>query len=190
MASNNIVKWNSSAKALMVKNPNGFKVLTAFRGLLEFIHTKDWQGACHGSSAVLSVLLSSQGIKSTLCLGEVSSGNIYFDHSWVEVDGEIYDAAISNTLIRGIAFPPVFRSYDLFTKNATALQYGAPSGQGYDEDANLIRQISVYDYMEMFPEHPDGLFGFAKVVGKNIGISVTSDTLRKQALRTVWTERP
>ena len=131
-----------------------------------------------------------QGVQSDICLGEVSFGSVYFDHSWVEVDGEIYDAAISNTLVVDLYCPPVFRGIDLSTAQPTVLRYGTPSGQGYDENALMIRSICVSDYMSMFPNHPHGLFGMTMLIGMAAGIYVNLDTIRRYAGSAVWKERP
>ncbi|NNM68899.1 MAG: hypothetical protein HKM00_02820 [Gallionella sp.] len=190
MATQSIANLKSTAQALMEQSPAGFKTLTTYCAVLDFIHQNIWEGACHGSSSVLATLLSVQGVQPTLCLGEVFHSNVYFDHSWVEVHGEVLDAAISRTLIHGFAFPPVFRGRDLSTKNATALEYGKPSGQGYDVHANWIRNVTVFDYMALFPEHPDGLFGIAKIIGKAINLRVTLPSLQEHARSLTWTERP
>lgn len=182
--------WKASAQKLIEPNQKSFKVNKSFCGLLDFIHANDWQGACHASSAILFSLLAEQEIEAVPCLGEVSIGKTYFDHSWLEIEGEIYDAAISKTLINGFCFPPVFRGLDLSTNKPTALKYGTPSGQGYNESARWIRGISVTEYMSRFPGHPDGLFGMAKLIGKSVGVRLNVEGVRKNVLHTQWTERP
>lgn len=186
----NIAQWKSFAERHAVKNPTGFKVRTTFCALLDFIHHEGWQGACHASSTVFYSLLAAQGIDSDMCLGEVSFGDVYFDHSWVEVNGEICDAAISNTLVSDVYFPPVFRGLDLSTAKPTLLRYGTPSAQGYDESAQWIRSISVLEYMGGFPNHPRGLFGITKMIAKSARIKVNLATVEKYASRAAWKERP
>lgn len=158
--------------------------------MLDFIHREDWQGACHASSTVLYSLLAAQNIQADIYLGEVCFGNVYFDHSWVEVEGKIYDAAISNTLVRGLSFPPVFRGIDLSTGQPTELRYGVPSGQGYDANAEWIRSISVTEYMNAFPNHPQGLFGITKLIGKSAGLRLNIAKLEKGVGSATWKERP
>ena len=46
------------------------------------------------------MLFTEVGIPATLCIGEAQLGNIVFDHSWLEVESQIYDAAIMRTLER------------------------------------------------------------------------------------------
>lgn len=191
MMMTNTSAWKSAAQKLMIQNPSGFKTLQSFNALLDFIHKNDWQGACHGSSAVFATLLVAQGLKPTLCLGEVfSSDGSYFDHSWVELGGEIYDAAISKTLNHEVAFPPVYRGIDLTTKEPTLLTYGKPSGQGYNASASLIRTTNVAEYMKNFPDHRDGLCGIAKTLAKGMNPRITLQSLKDSAMKLKWTERP
>jgi hypothetical protein len=186
-----VALWKLSAERLRAKNPTGFWIYKVFSALLGYIHKEDWQGACHASCTVLYSLLSVKGISAEIYLGEVevSRGVAYFDHSWIEIDGEIYDAAISNTLT-DLAFPPVFGGIDLASGDRPLLRYGTPSGQGYDASAQWIRSIPVSDYMSAFPEHPQGLFGLTKLIGMKAGIQVNIDAVRKTASNAVWKERP
>jgi len=184
----NVALWKLSAERLTAKNPTGFWICKVFSALLGYIHKEDWQGACHASCTVLYSLLSLKNISATICLGEVAYEGVFFDHSWVEIDGEIYDAAISNTLT-DLYWPPVFGGIDLASGDRPSLRYGTPSGQGYDARAQWIRSISVSDYMSAFPDHPQGLFGLTKLIGKKAGIQVNIDAVRKVASNAVWKER-
>ena len=186
----NAALWKSSAERLRAKNPMGFKICNSFTALLDFILKEDWQGACHSSCTVLYSLLVLENISADICLGEVSYDGVYFDHSWIEIDGEIYDAAISNTLVASFHFPPVFGGIDLSTGERTLLRYGTPSGKGYDESAQLIRSISVSKYMGAFPGHPQGLFGTTKLIAKMAGIRFNAAAVTKGAANAVWIERP
>jgi Transglutaminase-like superfamily len=190
MTSPSTTSWKSTARALMTKNPSGYKTMSTYCAVLDFIHKNNWQGSCHGSSAVLATLLVSQGLKPTLCLGEVFMTDFYFDHSWVEIDGEVLDAAISKTLIKGQSFPPVFYDRDLSTKQLTSLDYGKPSGQGYDASASAIRGTIVLEYMKMYPDHSDGLFGIAKAIGKGLNLRVSLSSLESNAAQLDWIEKP
>lgn len=168
----------------------GFRICRSFSALLDFIHKEDWHGACHSSCVVLYSLLALDHVSAEICLGEVSHDGVYFDHSWIEIGGEIYDAAISNTLVAGLSFPPVFGGIDLSTGEGTLLRYGTPSGEGYDESAQWIRSISVSEYMSAFPDHPQGLFGMTKHIGKMAGIRVNVAAVKKGAANVFWKERP
>lgn len=185
----NVAQWKLAAERLRAKNPTGFWICRVFTALLEYIHKEDWQGACHASCTVLYSLLAIKDISAAICLGDVSHEGVYFDHSWIEIDGEIYDAAISKTLT-DLCFPPVFGGIDLSSGVRPSLRYGTPSGQGYDESAQWIRSISVSEYMSALPDHPQGLFGLTKLIGMKAGIQVNINAVRKIASNAVWKERP
>lgn len=182
--------WKKTAQSLMKGNPDGYKTHKAYLAVLDYMHSTDWSGACHASSAVISSILKAQGIEADPCIGECQEGNIYFDHSWVLVGGEIFDVAVSNTLIQGIHFPPVYRGYDLSTSKPTSIAYGVISGRGYDPTAEMIRRIPVSEYMERFPGNPDGLFGVAEAITKKMGGRISSVKLRKGMAGTTWREEP
>ena len=119
----------------------------AFSSLLKFIVESNHWGGCHDTSAVLFMLLSELNIKATLCIGEVQAGDKYFDHSWVEVDGQVFDAAVcmpheSGRFVSG----PVYASTDLMTGAPSELGYGAPSGQGLDEAAKEVVGLDLMQY--------------------------------------------
>lgn len=184
-----IAQWKLMVEAAMAKVPTPFWVCKVFSVLLKYIHEEDWKGACHASCTVFYSLLAVKNISTEICIGEVSHGAVFFDHSWIEIDGQIYDAAVSNSLT-DLNFPPVFGGIDLSTGSKPLLRYGTPSGEGYDEIARAIHGISVSEYMSRFPDHPQGLFGLTKLIGKKAGIQVSINAVQKIASKAVWTERP
>jgi len=182
----NVENWKLSAEHLMLKNPKGFLICKSFCSLLDYIHQNQWQGACHASSTVLFSLLTSQGIEVELYLGKVSVEVITFDHSWIEIDGDIYDVAISNALTTGSDFPPVFRNLDLSTGEPTKLRYETPD---YNEATQKIRSTKVSEYMEGYPEHTEGLFGITVLVGQSAGIPVNVNTVKSCVINAVWKDK-
>jgi hypothetical protein len=90
-----LIQWKKTALSIADASRQGQATLRAYLQVLSFIHATQWQGACHASSAVLVVLLGSQGIPAQPCIGEAKCGAKVFDHSWVEIAGEIYDPAVS-----------------------------------------------------------------------------------------------
>lgn len=150
--------------------------------LLKFIVENKYQGACHDSSAVLHMLFAEAGINSALCIGEVKVGQEFFDHSWVEVNGQIFDAAICMPLDDGAATGgPVFANIDLSTGAFSTLQYGASSNVGLDATGKWVLSVDLQTYAEKQPEpniwvlavlihsrcgHPDATFkGFSDKYG-------------------------
>jgi predicted heme/steroid binding protein len=181
--------WKKNAQSLMKGNPNGYKTHKAYIAVLEHIYAIDWSGACHATTAVIASILKAQGVIADPFIGECQEGNIYFDHSWVLVDGEIFDVAVSNTLIQGLHFPPVYRGYDLTTSNPTSIAYGVVSGRGYDPTAEMIRRLPVLEYMSNFPGYPEGLFGVAEQISRQMGNRISAAKLQKGIAETIWCER-
>ena len=187
MIQRQLKKWGIVAQNI-VPQPH-IKIHKTYFSLLRFIRKANWEGGCHASSSILHLLLSEQGFDSKLFIGEVGVPPIVFDHSWVEVDQNVYDAAIANTLVKGFTFPPVFANIDLDTGDATKLKYGMNSGQGFDPAIRHIKQIPFELYMNNFPDHPKGLWGLTKDIGKGIGLRINLGRLRKKYSDTVWHER-
>lgn len=139
---------------LFPESPELYKVKKTFLNILGYIHKQDWMGACHATTAVMYVMLNEQGYEVEACIGEVFKAPI------------IIDAAISNTLIQGLKFPPVFLSTDLVTEHETEFEYGCKTGPSIDPTADDISSMTIGTYMDNFPGHPQGLWGTAKELSK------------------------
>ena len=182
-------QWKKSAEAIRTPGLAGFRVFATFCGILDFIHQRAWQGACHASSVVFHVLLREQGADSVLCHGMAEKNGILFNHSWVEIEGRVYDAAISNTVSRDVDSPPVFAGIDLATMQDTRLVYGAQSPREADEIVVFAREKGFNAYMDAFPHLRHGLWGAARDVGKRIGVRLNIAKLRAVYADTAWIER-
>ena len=187
---NQIRKFRKVAEEKLASTPDNYQIINTFFEILEFIHKNRWEGACHATSAILFILLKEQGIDAKLYIGECQYRSFVFDHSWVEINGEVVDAAISKTWIQGKSFPPVLRNIDLDTGEKTKIVYGVHSGQGYAQFASTIRDLPLYMYMDIFPYHPKGLWGFAKEIGTRIGIKTNLEKMKGKYCLTKWEEYP
>lgn len=107
-------KWKENAKKLLPDDSRSRIIISSTFGVLEYLTASDWAGACHATSAVLHVILKEQGVDSELCIGEVRKNVktqiIYTDHSWILIDGLIYDIAIYKPLDPVFAEPITFKS--------------------------------------------------------------------------------
>lgn len=74
----------------------GYKedIVNVLCNLNEYMKRKQWWDACHASCSALYVALSELGYSPKLCIGEMLGQGLYFDHSWIELDGQILDIAI------------------------------------------------------------------------------------------------
>lgn len=183
------VSWKKSVEKIRAQDLAGFKVCTTFCCILDFIHQKTWQGACHASCAAFYVLLREQGVDCVLCHGMVENNGVFFRHSWIEIAGRVYDAAISNTLSRKFDSPPVFAGIDLATAQDTKLAYGVQSVEVSDEIDVFVRTRGFNAYMDAFPHHNHGLWGVVKDAGKRIGVRLNIGKLRAAYSDTAWIER-
>jgi hypothetical protein len=139
--------WLTKGRKASEGIADGQKILNAWEVVLRFIWEHHYAGACHDTSAVLYMLFSELGLSPTLNIGEVKSPVGIFDHSWVEVGGLIFDAAVSLPQSGGQHVGgPVFASLDLETNRRTRLIYGMESGHGFDPDALLPASATFSEY--------------------------------------------
>jgi hypothetical protein len=81
---------------ILIKGSMVMNVNSIFNSMMELIRDKSWGGACYASAAIMHTTLKLAGIESTPCLGVVKCENgETFDHAWLEINGKIYDVAIS-----------------------------------------------------------------------------------------------
>ena len=181
--------WIAAAKRLPANSKEQYRLVQVFQTLLAFVHEMEWQGACHATTAVLTVLLRELDLPADPCLGECSLGGAAFDHSWVEIRGDIYDVAVSNSLIPGRNSAPVFAGKSLMGSGPTEVRYGIESGHGLDPQAQFIRNMSFSQYMDNFVHHHQGLWGIAKDVGKRCGMRLDAGKLREKHSGVQWHAR-
>lgn len=157
---------------------NGYddRISDVLCNLNRYMQRKQWWGACHASCSALYVALSELGYSPKLCIGEMMGQGLYFDHSWIELDGKIIDMAISMTLLGGA---PASESI-LFGKNIRngmepLIEYGV-SGRGIEGESLIVMNLPFTDYMNAFPDEKDGLWG---VVRELLGTEIDIENLRK-----------
>ncbi len=139
--------------------------------LNSYMHKKQWWGACHASCAALYVALCEAGYQPKLCIGEMLGEGLYFDHSWIELNGYIFDLAISMTLMGGAAASePIVFGKNIRTGENPKIKYGVP-GRGIEGESLIVKAMPFVEFMDMFPDELDGLWGVVReILGKNIDI--------------------
>ena len=127
--------------------------------LSEYMKRKHWWGACHARSSALYVALSELGYNPKLCIGEMLGQGLYFDHSWIDLDGQILDVAISMTLLGGtpVSEPIVFGKC-IRSGQEPMIKYGVP-GRGIEGETLLVNSLPFVEYMDNFPDEKNGLWG-------------------------------
>ncbi len=182
-------KWKSNALQILIDNPNNESIRLIFFKTLEFIERKNWVGAGHAVSAVLYVLYSEAGLNPYLCVGEVESDRGFFDHSWIELNGRIFDVAIYKNLDNGMVFSPVINGYDIDTLEITKCNYGIRSGVGMDSSVEMIVNTPFNIYMSGFQEHKNGLWGIVDDLGKECSLNIDIKRLKEKYSDTKWSVR-
>lgn len=145
---------------------------TAFSNLVSFIDNTDRNGACHDTSAIFYILSSELGFSPKLYIGEVRDPftGAYFDHSWVEIDGNIYDAAIAYPLSGGVRVSgTIFDSIDQDTGEKTNLEFGFNSESGLDFIAYQVSQQTLDQYEAATNS---GIWDISSSQGINIGLDL------------------
>jgi len=170
---------------LFPDSPEIYKTKKTFLNVLNYIEDQGWMGACHASTAIMYILLKEQGCEVQPCIGEVFKPSIIFDHSWIEYDGKVIDAAISNTLIQ-LNFPPVFLNIDMMTEKKTEFEYGCSSGGGMDILAADISKMTIGSYMDSFLGHPQGLWGIAKELAKKQSLMLNVEKAKSRYGGSEW----
>lgn len=152
---------------------SGYKddLADALCNLNNYMQRKQWWGACHASCSALFVALSELGYRPRLCIGELMGQGLYFDHSWLELDGEILDMAISMTLMGGApASEPIFCGKNIRTGQPPIIKYGVP-GRGIEGQTVFVKNTPFIDYMDKFPDEKNGLWDVvSEILGRKIDI--------------------
>jgi len=138
--------WRNNATSIAVENglDNPFAII--FCTLLKFISNYRWTGACHGTSAILYVILQELGYEPKLCAGVISTEFWMSGHSWVEVNGKVYDVSCYFPTIGIAQMMPVFHGKELDSMNNTKTLYGI-SNAPYDKGVEIVLNKSVSQVM-------------------------------------------
>ncbi|HFU7085283.1 TPA: SEC-C metal-binding domain-containing protein [Bacillus cereus] len=137
------------------------------RGSFNFIVKHDYQGGCHLISAIIHILLTEKGYSSVVRIGEVKINNFVFDHSWVEIEGEVIDIAIMNTLQNGLRFAPVIYGKSIMTGTNVEYTYGV--SHNLDATAQLVISQSIGQYIMDGVSH--GSLEIMKLIAEDAGIT-------------------
>jgi hypothetical protein len=163
-----LINWIRNSQSIGAKQKNDL-LADIFCTYLESIIKNGWRGACHDSSAALYMTLSEYGFMPELCIGVV--GNIkgdFIGHSWIEINGEIYDAAICYPNLGGTNIsPPIFSSYNVESLIKTDIIYGLPKQElGLIE--KQIAKATLEEYANMRPTNHHDLWSIAANIGSAV----------------------
>lgn len=171
-------QWLANAQNITPNTQSGRLLLNVFGKSLEWIYSKEYRGGCHDTSAAIYILLSELGLSPVLCIGEVKHDQSFFDHSWIELNNKIYDAAVCMPNVEGVPNSPVFASKDLATNKDTELIYGVASPVGYDMAAQKILHMTIGEYSEFHTDDPNKVWNLTKTLGREASMKVNVGKIR------------
>lgn len=160
------------------------KIHDTFFATSDYYKKNPHAGACHLISSVFHVLLKEQGIENDLCIGEVTYHNHkFFDHSWIEIDGKVFDIAIQLTLQNEVN-PTVYAGYDLYTEKPVERVYGTVSSVGFDAIGKHVLETSFVKYMDAYPNFKEGAWKQVKLIGSDLRLKFDLQELPKRYANT------
>ncbi|MFJ2485056.1 lasso peptide biosynthesis protein [Pseudomonas sp. NPDC087639] len=172
--------WLQRAEIASAPLPNGKRLFQAYAALLNFVRQNDWTGACHDSSASLYMILSEMGFAPKLVTGEVKAEAGIFDHSWVEVDGKVFDVAVGFPGEDGHHVgPSVFASLNLDTGEPTELKFGVRSPNGLDPIGQFVASSNLEQYSAAQPEGMT-IWDLTPHIGAECGVKMRKADLRRK----------
>jgi hypothetical protein len=146
-------------------------------------------GACHISSATLYVMLREMGFSPELCIGEVTYGNTKFDHSWVELDGLIFDVAVVYSLEEYRISNPVFSGINLGTITPTEGIYISTEPTIPDKHTLNILKKGFLKYMDEYPVGRNGIWAIVKELGRDLNKNWKIAVLKDKYSSAEWSIR-
>jgi hypothetical protein len=146
--------WTKNLTNSIGTIPNHQIIQTIFSSILDLTIMNDWKGACHESCAAIHILLNETGVQNTWCIGEAKVGEAFFNHSWIEINSEIYDISICKPLQPAFKSGPVIKDIDIDTNQQTTTLYGEVSGHPDDPMTIVVKSFNLSDYLANSPIHP------------------------------------
>jgi len=160
------------AKEVAAKSPEGETLYAAFEPILRFVVGGTYLGGCHDTSAVLYMQLRQTGLQEAdvaLCIGEVKAQGSRFDHSWVEVRGQVFDVAIcAPNEVGGFAGGAVFAGVDLSTNAPAQAMFGVASKDPLGDDAANVYSMNLFQYLDF--QQSKGLKSMADLAHEVYGV--------------------
>lgn len=181
---NETISFRLVANEIPFEHKDKSKIYTTFFAASDYYTINPLYGACHLISSVLHVLLKEQGIENDLCVGEVThKKGKFFDHSWIEIDGKVFDIAIQLTMQEEV-YPLVYAGYDLYTEKLVERVYGTTSQLGLDLDAETLLKTPFVNYMNAYPFLEKGAWEMVESIGKDLRLKLDINELPKRYVNT------
>ena len=157
------INWRKEAESIQDNENIDVKVFDIYFATLNYILKNDWKGSCHITTAIMYILLKESGFSPICCIGEVvASESLAFDHSWIELDGEIYDASIVLPLEEIVVSGPIFNSIDIIDCSFIDEIYGIKH-TGLGPQAKRVQRTNFVQYIQPMYCHLEKIAMSARV---------------------------
>lgn len=161
-----------------------------FIGMLNFIFERDWEGACHATTAVMFIIAKELGFSTAIpCIGVVKTiDGAYFDHSWLEIDDKVFDVAIIRTLDSVKNGSPIYTDFDLGEGGSkTQNTYKTENRQMLDSTASFAFSQTIGDYISEAPN--DMLWSAVELFKNLVGVKTSLAELKHKYKYEKWVMR-
>jgi len=140
---------------------------------------KEFEGGCHLISSISHVLLKEMGIENELCIGNLHHYEAgFFTHSWIEIEGKVFDVACSNPHHVKGSFP-VINDISLVTRNdSDCLEYKSITDT-FDRTGSKLMAMTFNDYM-LAKGYSKNLYDFVMDWGSLFGLHLNKRRLIKK----------
>jgi uncharacterized protein YchJ len=188
--------WHTNINAITKQNGLDSRVSNAFFTTLKFLYELNWKGACHATSAILYIICRELGHEPRLCTGVISTEIWSSSHSWVELNGKMYDVSCYFPVNNTPRLMPVFHGKELDTMDDTKTIYGN-SIESIDGQIDFMLKKNLTDFMEALPDDLRGaslwqaldnicLLANIDVFDKSVSLSAAVEQLRNKYENTYW----
>ena len=165
-----------------MNNKNEVSLEDIYKSMLDYVVDNEFTGACHSTSAAMFVLLSELGMNPKLKIGEVYSlsNKVCFDHSWIEMDNQIFDVAIGYPqppeLGGQSVCGPIFNSIDLNTDQDADICFRYKTVQGLGEPALSVSGWTLQEYNDNEDTGID-IWDFTILIGSKCNLNLNRHSL-------------
>ena len=135
--------WSKNIDTVASEAGLDARIAKIFNATLEFLGQTNWLGACHGVSAILYVIFSELGFEPKLCTGITETEIWATGHSWIEMNGKVYDATCYFSAEGTPKRPPVFHGIELDTMKSTETAYGIAVSPSKADDVQAVLDATV-----------------------------------------------
>lgn len=153
MNKNPELRWKENFDNLNLNIDKKEELKTIIFETYDFMIKNKWKGACHALSTIQYILLNELGLNPKLCIGIVGTSRYEFDHSWIELNNEVYDITIVNGLSEIKISEPIIANINIDKMEKNDLEYGRRGNLDYP--ANEIKDMYITEYIDGFTNQPE-----------------------------------